>query len=137
MTEILVNISLRAWHPTMSANEITKTMGLPVEVSHCMGDKRVAPSGRVLEGEYDRTYVSMAMVRKKFVELDEEIERCHGSISEHGNFIRSLVDTGGKVEFYVSAFLSGLCGFEFDCALLSRIAATGIGLSVELYPKED
>lgn len=137
MTVILVNISLRAWHPMVSADEIARNIGLPVEVSHSVGGKRMTPSGRALEGEYDRTYVSMAMVRKKIVELDEELEHCHESISQCGNFIRTLVETGGEVEFYVSAFLNGLCGFEFDSAFLSRIAATGMGISVELYPKED
>lgn len=43
----------------------------------------------------------------------------------------------GEVEFYVSAFLGGLCGFQFHSALLGRIAAAGIGRSVELYPNGD
>jgi len=63
--------------------------------------------------------------------------RCLERISEYDDFIRSLVESGGEVEFYVSAFLSGLCGFQFHSALLGRIAAAGIGRSVELYPKDD
>jgi len=65
------------------------------------------------------------------------LERCLERISQYDDFIRSPVETGGEVEFYVSAFLSGLCGFQFHSALLGRIAAAGIGLSVELYPKDD
>lgn len=79
----------------------------------------------------------MQMVRKKTVELGDEIESCYSIIEVHSDFIKSIVDTGGKVEFYVSAFLKDLGGFELDSLLLKRLADTGIGFAIELYPEED
>lgn len=96
-----------------------------MEVSHSVGGKRMTPPRRALDGEYDKTCLSMSIVRKKIAGLDEELERCLERISQYDNFIRSLVEAGGEVEFNVSAFLSGLCGFQFDRAVLGRIAAAG------------
>ena len=89
-----------------------------------------------MDGVYEDTYVSMQMVRKKTVELGDEIERCYGRIEMHADFIRSIVDAGGKVEFYVSAFLKDLGGFELNSLLLKRLASMGIGFAIELYPEE-
>jgi len=136
VTEILVNISLRAWHPKLLAGEITEVFGLPVEVSHSINDPRSAPNGRLLGGAYENTYVSMSMVRKKVVELDEELLLCIENIQSQSEFIANLVTTGGEVEFYVSVFLADSCGFNFGRSFINELAKIGIGVSVELYPEQ-
>lgn len=136
MSEILLNISLRVWHPTLPHDSISERIGLPERFAHTAGDQRTSPSGSPLDGVYEDTYVSMQMVRKKNVELGDEIESCYSRIERHADFIRNIVDAGGKVEFYVSAFLKDLGGFELNSLLLKRLASTGIGIAIELYPEE-
>ncbi len=136
MSEILLNISLRVWHPTLPHDLISARIGLPERFAHTAGDPRTSPSGSPLDGVYEDTYVSMQMVRKKAVELGDEVESCYSRIERHADFIRSIVDAGGKVEFYVSAFLKDLGGFELNSLLLKRLANTGIGFAIELYPEE-
>jgi hypothetical protein len=125
------------WHPTLPHDSISDRIGLPERFAHTAGDARTSPSGSPLGGVYEDTYVSMQMVRKKTVELGDEIESCYSIIEVHSDFIKSIVDTGGKVEFYVSAFLNDLGGFELDSLLLKRLADTGIGFAIELYPEEN
>lgn len=136
MTEMLVNVSLRAWHPKLLAVEITDVFGLPVEVSHSINDPRSAPNGRLLAGTYENTYVCMTLVRKKMVELDDELLVCIENIKLHGDFLANLLTTGGEVEFYVSIFLDGSCGFNFGRWLINELAKFGLGVSVELYPEQ-
>ena len=136
MTEMLVNISLRAWHPKLLAVEITDVFGLPVEVSHSINDPRSAPNGRLLGGAYENTYVSMSMVRKKMVELDDELLLWIENIQSNREFIANLLTTGGEVEFYVSVFLDDSCGFSFGRSFISELARIGLGVSVEMYPDQ-
>ncbi|WP_312236802.1 hypothetical protein [Stenotrophomonas sp.] len=136
MSEILLNISLRVWHPTLAHDSISERIGLPERFAHTAGAARTSPSGAPLDGVYEDTYVSMPMIRKKTVELGDEIESCYSRIEVHADFIRSIVEAGGKVEFYVSAFLKELGGFELNSLLLKRLASAGIGFAIELYPEE-
>ena len=76
----------------------------------------------------------MSMVRKKRVELDEELMSCSESIQSHRDFIASLIDSGGEIEFYVSVFLDNSCGFNFGRSFINELAKTGFGVSMELYP---
>jgi len=78
----------------------------------------------------------MQMARKRTAELGDEIESCYGRIEMHADFIRTIVDAGGKVEFYVSAFLKDLGGSELNSLLLKRLANTGMGFAIELYLEE-
>lgn len=133
---MLVNISLRAWHPELMAGEITSVFGLPVEVSHSINDPRSAPNGRLLGGDYENTYVCMSMVRKKMVELDEELLLCIENVQPHRDFIANLLATGGELEFYVSVFLAESCGFNFGRSFINELEKIGLGVSVELYPEQ-
>lgn len=87
-------------------------------------------------GVYEETYVSMPMVRKKIVELGDELDTWLGRLEVHTDFFRSIVDAGGKVEFYVSAFVRDLGGFELDSLLVERLARAGMGVTIEIYPEE-
>ncbi|MEG2802622.1 hypothetical protein [Stenotrophomonas sp.] len=136
MSKILLNISLRVWHPTLPHGSISDRIGLPERFAHTAGGARTSPSGALLGGVYEETYVSMPMVRKKIVELGDELDTWLGRLEVHTDFFRSIVDAGGKVEFYVSAFVRDLGGFELDSLLVERLARAGMGVTIEIYPEE-
>lgn len=124
------------WHPTLPHDSISGRLGLAERFAHTAGDPRASPSGSPLDGVCEDTYVSMQMARKRTAELGDEIESCYGRIEMHADFIRTIVDAGGKVEFYVSAFLKDLGGSELNSLLLKRLANTGMGFAIELYLEE-
>lgn len=137
MSKILINVSLRVWHPTVRADEIAAKLGLKPRFAHNVGEGRVTPAGNALEGSYEKSYVSMPLARKVEAEIDEELMRWCVFLEGHADSLRGLRETGGKLEFYVSAFLAGLGGFELDNAALQRIQILGLGVAVEIYPKEE
>jgi len=133
MSTMLANISLRAWHPILTADEISSRLELPSRFAHNVSEPRRSPSGQVLDGYYELSYVSMPLIRKKTIELDEELSLWCEVLEPREQILREIVCSGGKVEFYVSLFVSGLGGFELEQGLLARVGAMGLGLSVEIY----
>jgi len=81
------------------------------------------------------SYASMPLIRKEAIELDEELSRWCEVLENRERTLREIFSSGGKVEFYVSLFVSGLGGFELEQGLLAKIGAMGLGLSVEIYPE--
>ncbi len=68
----VTNIPLRIWHPSMRASDIALEFGLMPRFSRTVGDPRPPSSDG---GLCEETYVSMQLVRKASVELDEELRR--------------------------------------------------------------
>lgn len=115
----------------MRASDIALEFGLTPRFSRTVGDPRPPSSDGCL---YDETYVSMQLVRKASVELDEELRRWCDVLSTKARFLDEIVGGGGKAEFYVSLFTEALGGFELDHSLLKRIFELSLGVSVEIYP---
>ena len=55
MADESFTVSLRMWHPSLSAEEIVGVFGFSPEVSQSVGDPRVTPLGHSLGGTYQRT----------------------------------------------------------------------------------
>lgn len=135
MSVLTVNVSLRFFHPSASADVIQKQIGLEPRFSRSAGDPRPAREGEEKQF-YECTYVSMPLVRKVNVELDEEIARWCDFLLPKAEFIGSILDTGGRAELYISVFIEGLGGFELDREVLSKVQGLGLGLAVEIYPPD-
>lgn len=137
MSQLLSNISVRVWHPHMSAAHVLSRLGLEPEYFRSIGEPRAAPNGRLLGGVNEQTYVCARLVYKEVVELGVRLDACYEDLRERHAFIQEIVETGGEIEFYVSIFLKGLGGFRLDPGLLKKIAGSGIAFSVELYPDDE
>lgn len=137
MSQLLSNVSVRVWHPLMSAAHVCSHLGLEPEYFRSIGEPRAAPNGRLLGGVNEQTYVWARLVYKERVELGVQLNACYEDLRERHAFIHEIVESGGEVEFYVSIFLKGLGGFRLDPGLVKKFAVLGIGLSVELYPDDE
>lgn len=133
MSGLLVNISLRFFHPSVSAESIREEIGLESRFARSAGEPRPARQGEDQQ-LYEFTYLSIPLARKVNVELDEEISRWCNFLINKREFIGHITDTGGRAEFYISIFVGGLGGFELDRAVLTRVTTLGLGLAVEIYP---
>ena len=130
------SISLRVHHPSMDPGDVTAEFGLRPFRHWQAGDARSTPTGRPLEGTYSDTYWCAnlcANVNSSSECLEAALLRHSGGLSPHQAFISHVLDSGGKVEFYVGVFGPASFGFEFEPSLLEQIAAMGLALSVEIY----
>ncbi|WP_159094024.1 MULTISPECIES: hypothetical protein [Stenotrophomonas] len=118
----------------MPASKIALELGLVPRFSWTAGDVRPPSSDG---GVYEKTYVSMPLVRGADVELDEELLRLCSILSCKASFLSEIVEGGGKAEFYVSIFMSeGMGNFELDYEALREIIGLRLGVSVETYCPE-
>src|SRR5215813_11173264 len=107
-------LSLRLWHPTQRAEGVISTLQLPIRFYHSVGDARRTPKGAPLEGTYEETYCCFRLEEKMRARLEQCISRWCKSLRQHHDFLGIFVQSGGKIEFYVSVFLEGDRGFELD-----------------------
>lgn len=137
MSKLLSNISLRVWHPHMTAEHVSTQLGLTPEYLRSIGEPRAAPNGRLLGGINEQTYVWFRLIYKERVELGARLESCYVDLQQRHAFIQEIGETGGEVEFYVSVFLREIGGFRIPPALVEKFAGLGLAMSVELYPEDE
>lgn len=88
MAELLSNVSLRVWHPHMTAEHVSTCLGIEPEYFRSIGEPRAAPNGRLLGGINEQTYVWFRLVHKERVEL--------GAKLESNDFLRQKKEECGK-----------------------------------------
>jgi hypothetical protein len=137
MSDLLFSLSLRLWHPTLAAVDLTSRFDLEVEVSHSVNERRRTPKGTLLDGVYPQTYCCLSLKKSGKSRLDRHLNSWCEYLEKRISFLREFVRTGGKLEFYVSIFLDGDKGFEVNSALAQRICTLGLGFSVEIYRLTD
>jgi hypothetical protein len=134
MIDLLSIISLRLWHPTLSAAAIISEFDLKIRFSNSVNEHRKTPTGIPLDGVYKETYCCFQWKEKRLGRLDRDMISGCEYLEKHLVFLQEFLRTGGRLEFYVGIFLQGDSGFEIDNALFRRMQALGLGLSVEMYP---
>lgn len=137
MSAPISSISLRLCHPTLPHSDIVREIGMKAEFSHTVGQQRRTPKGRLLEGLYRETYCCFKIKKKGASHLDDDLRPWCDFLEKHAIFLQVFLETGGRLEFYISIFLDGDRGFELDGPMLQRISALGVGLSVEMYRLSD
>lgn len=133
MSKMLCNVSLRIWHPTFSAADISSEIGLEAVICHDVGMLRTTPAGTILSGTYKETYVVMPLVKKKLIELDEEIESWCDFLASRKLYLSNVVSSGGRGDIYVSIFVPDIGGFMLGGLIMEKIIRLNLDLSVEIY----
>ena len=137
MNGLQFSLSLRLWHPTFHAANLTAEFDLEVEVSHDIKERRRTPKGTILDGVYSETYCCFSLKKNSEGRLGSDLNVWCEYLERHASFLREFVHTGGRLEFYVSIFLDGDRGFEIKNSMFRRICALGLDLSVEMYRLND
>lgn len=127
-------VSLRVFHPTRRAEEIATNVGLKGHILQSVGEPRKAPKGEKLNGIYDRTYVTFNL-EETHKEGVVELLRKTLEVTLVGKtpYLSELVETGGKVEFFVGMFGDENIGLEIDAGLISDLASARIAVSLDIY----
>ncbi|GIU36787.1 hypothetical protein TUM4644_37570 [Shewanella colwelliana] len=105
-------VALKISHPNIKAQVITNRLDLEPTSSHDVGDIRVTPKGRVLEGVYGDTYWSLDLcdnrrIDAEDIQFEEFIEQQNKKLAVNREFFDEIRKSGGVIEYFVGWFSSG------------------------------
>jgi len=126
-------VSLCVIHPAMDPDVICKTLEWEAEYRWKVGTPRRTPNGTPLEGNYRNSYCSFDVASGGDGELAACLRTATGRLEKHAAFLRQVRNDGGEIMFYVFWYPNGDTGEIFDVHLLSRMAAIGVELGVNVY----
>jgi hypothetical protein len=133
-TGIRFSASFRAHHPTKTAQEVVGQFGLQAKIMHSVGSQRMTPKGNLLNGVYERTYVSFPMDVDEYDSVEKFLlQMLNADFLKDEACLRDFVSTGGRLEFFLGIFCENNGGIEFDTDLMGRLAAKGVSLSLDIY----
>jgi len=128
-------ISLRITHPKMPSDEITKSLELAPIFSYTAGDKKLTPKGTEIPGRRKESYWCHD-VPASADDIESNIADCNAILANRRDVLLRIVDSGGRVEYFVGWFSSDNSGFVLRHELLRQLADLRIDLSFDLYTTE-
>jgi hypothetical protein len=129
-------VSLRIRHPSLNPVEITSALGINPSRSWIAAEPRFTPSGSPLDVINRESYWTAELIAGNSEEngLSSAIAAVLDRLSPHAPFLARLNAEGGGAEFFVGWFCDATnFGEVFGPHLLGRLAALGIGLSLDVY----
>jgi uncharacterized protein DUF4279 len=130
-TAYTYTVSLRIWHPRMTADEISSALSLTPRVARAAGSLRSARQAGALE---QSTYWTTALEHDPSLELAPFLEIITVRLQEQASFFETLRASHGRAELFVGWFLNGNTGEVLPSALLRSMAELGLDLALDLYP---
>lgn len=123
--------SLRIWHPTLTPEEITDTLGLEPWSFVAAGSN--APHGR----RSSQTYWTAHLGTDTATSLEESMESIAGVVADNRAFLRDVRSTGGRSEVFVGIFLNGDMGDVLAPGVLRALGDAEVGLALSAYLPEE
>lgn len=125
-------VSLRITHPSIRADEISRQLDLPADISWSSGDERRTPKGSLLKGTRKESYfcIQFPAVNSS---LEQSILSAISLLMKSKDQLLRIRSTGGQLEFFVSWFKESNGGFTLDLELLTLLAALNINLALDIY----
>ncbi len=133
MADPSFTVSLRVWHPTYSSQTITQAIGFQPKFSQSVGEPRVNPAGKALEGISKETYSSFPLKEKTLGYFIDGISDLLPGLIGLKNYFQELKVSGGRLELFVGVFTDESSGFTLDTNVMLALAALNLALSVEFY----
>ena len=133
MAEKQTHISLKFWHPTWKAAVFSDTLDLSPRFIHTVGERRITPTGALLEGTYSKSYWCYDYKAGYNCDPADAINRLLAIISPRADFVRSAIESGGRAEVLVWIISPADFGESFPSDVLLGLGRLGIGLSFDLY----
>jgi hypothetical protein len=131
MDNLRYTLSLRIWHPRLSAAEIIRRLRLEPWVSYSRGEPRVLVNGHKMSGTWPRSYCCFRIRVPTNVGPEALIAKHLGSMVRHRRFFAAIRRAGGETEYYLSCASSGAVGLALEPALLERLGRMHIRLGID------
>jgi hypothetical protein len=129
-------ISLRIRHPSVDPGFISLKLGLKAISAWKAGERRVAPNGNEV-GIAEHSFCNLSLDTVPDLYLADALKVHVQQLSAHSEFLRELVATQGRIEFYVGWFVDRHVGDIFDAGLLQSLGTLGIDLVLEVYGPDE
>jgi hypothetical protein len=138
--EYIISFGLK--HPTSELKDayeaLAKIPGIFPGRLVTVGEQRSTPRGDILEGNYSESRCGFGFTkewqRSDSEDLPVALERAIEMLSPHKDVLKSVVETGGVLDFFVGLGIAANSGFILEPALMNKLADMSIKLSFDLYP---
>jgi hypothetical protein len=125
----------RIYHPKIDLGKVADQLGLVVKTKWVAGSPRKTPKGRLLSGVYESSYCLFLLSPDRDMGLVEFLDSFARRLETHKGILSSLCKTGGKLEIYISMFVTKNSGEVFGWNVLARLSKLKISLALDIYPK--
>lgn len=133
MNPFRFEVSLRFHGGSVHPDEVSRELRRQAQFVHIAGAPRTTPSAGPLPGTYANHYCSFACIPLPGELLSEMLTRLVNDLRERSDLFARVRDSGGSTEFFIGWYSSSNSGDVFDCALLRKLAETGIDLALDVY----
>jgi len=132
-------ISLRAKHPKDDLAFMTEVFGKQPNVSWVAGEERKTPKGTSIGGTRSNSYWVTRLTEEETDseawQLEDYLEQIYKEISPKIELLASFLESGGRLELYVSLFGARNFGLVLNPDLLSRLGTAKVELQLDIYPE--
>ena len=131
--------ALRFFHPSMDPDLISSELGLKAMRAWRAGEPRRTPDGQPLVGVQRSTYwcCTLGTIDDTSGSDEEEIGDVLRPwlirLAAKGEFIRSISNSGGRGEVYVTLSSAPVLGNTFSVEILRTLVELNLELSVEFF----
>lgn len=132
-------LTLKVGHPELSAEEIASAFDLETSKMQSVGQPRVTPKGRRLEGNFRHTNINFHLSNEQLYfdefDIEEQIWKFLDCF-EH-SYLAGLVANGGWSSFFIGVFTEENIEFVVSCELMEALARAKISLWYDVYGPDD
>lgn len=120
-------------HPTLVPDQITRSLRMEPDVTHCVGAPRRTPKGTPLSGTYATTRWRRST---EYVVEDPgfaaELSCLIDALVPHKAFFSELKANGGTASIIIQ-FMDGFLADELSSVMLARLLELDLSLGIECY----
>jgi hypothetical protein len=124
-------VAIRITHPSAMPASITNHIGRAPDVVWAVGSQRLTPKGNALPGTNKESYWLLRGPDSD--DLPRLIEWANDVLEGAGPFVRDLLSTGGRLEYFIGCFVDRQLGASLDPSLISKCADLGAALVFDMY----
>lgn len=139
-TNFAYEVSLRIAHPSIDPEEVTSTLSIAPTHACKAGSGRTTLKGSPLPGVNRETFWRYRICRKAKGEagtLPETLAAMNQALSSKREFLRTLRESGGRVEYFIGWFTDFNSGEVLDWRVLQQCGDLGIDLALDVYGHRD
>lgn len=135
MNPFYCNLSFRVFHPTFSADDICHKLKYKAYRKWTVGENKISIKGKPLAGIYNNTYCLFYFKCHNPTSLEHWIEEALRKLRKHRAYLKTLTETKGHLELFVTAYFDQNSGMIFDWRLLSQLSDLNITVILDLFPQ--
>lgn len=124
-------VTIRIIHPVVLPESISKQVGITPDLARAVGSQRLTPKGSPLPGINKESYWLLRGPESD--DLPRLIDWANDVLEGAAPFIREMLGTGGRLEYFIGCFVDRQLGASLEPSLLSKCAELGAVLVFDMY----